>query len=77
MQDKQHTLMAACQVAGIGLAGLILPSALIDLAFDTDFLGILAQATLTAFACALMVALAIDPPQQLATSTKSFTLQFF
>ena len=60
MQDKQDTLMAACRVAGIGLAGLFLPSALIDLAFDADFLGILAQATLTAFACALMVAVWAD-----------------
>ena len=56
MQDRWHTLMAACQVAGISAAGLIVPCYLIDLAFDTDFLSILTQAMLAAFACALMVA---------------------
>jgi hypothetical protein len=48
--------MAACQVAGIGAAGLLLPSYLIDGAFDTDLLNIVAQAMLAAFACALMLA---------------------
>ena len=55
VQDKRETLMAACQVAGIGAAGLLLPCALIDMAFDTDFLTIAAQAMLAAFACALIV----------------------
>jgi hypothetical protein len=48
-------LMAACQVAGIGAGGLLLPCSLIDIAFDTDFLSIAAQAMLAAFACALML----------------------
>ena len=56
MQDRHETLVAACQVAGITAAGLILPCYLIDLAFDTGFLDILAQAMLAAFACALIVA---------------------
>jgi cell shape-determining protein MreD len=60
---KQDTLIAACQVAGISAAGLILPCYLIDLAFDTDFLSILAQAMLAAFACALMVAVWTDYQQ--------------
>ena len=37
MQIKRDTLMAVCQLAGIGAAGLILPCSLIDLKFDTDF----------------------------------------
>jgi hypothetical protein len=55
VQDGRETLTAACQVAGIGAAGLLVPSYLIDLAFDTDLLTILAQAMLAAFACALMI----------------------
>jgi hypothetical protein len=47
--------MAACQVAGISAAGLLLPCSLIDMAFDTDFLTIAAQTMLAAFACALML----------------------
>jgi hypothetical protein len=52
--------MAACQVAGIGAAGLMLPCYLIDLVFDTDVLSILTQAMLAAFACALMLAVWTD-----------------
>ena len=48
--------MTMCQVAGISAAGLFLPCSLIDLAFDTDFLSVLMQAMLAAFALALMVA---------------------
>jgi hypothetical protein len=55
VRDGRETLTAACQVAAIGAAGLLLPSYLIDLAFDTDLLTALAQAMLAAFACALMV----------------------
>jgi hypothetical protein len=47
-------------VAGIIAAGLLLPSYLIDLAFDTDLLTALAQAMLAAFACALMVTVRTD-----------------
>jgi hypothetical protein len=56
VQDKRDTLVAVCQLVAISLAGLLVPGALIDLAFDTDYLSILAQATLAAFACGLMVA---------------------
>ena len=52
--------MAACQVAGISAAGLLLPCALIDQAFDTEFLSIVAQAMLAAFACALILAVWTD-----------------
>jgi hypothetical protein len=55
VQDRRETLMAACQVAGISAAGLFLPCTLIDMTFDTDFLSIVAQAMLAAFACALML----------------------
>lgn len=55
MQDRRETLTAACQVAGIGAAGLLLPCYLIDMAFGTDLLTIAAQAMLAAFACALML----------------------
>ena len=48
--------MAVCQLAGISAAALILPCSLIDLKFDTDFLGILMQAMLAGVALALMVA---------------------
>lgn len=60
MQDRQDTLMAACQVAGISAGGLILPFYVIDLACDTDLLSILTQAMLAAFACALMLAVWTD-----------------
>lgn len=60
MQDRQDTLMAACQIAGISAAGLILPCYVIDLAFDTDLLSILTQAMLAAFACALKLAVWTD-----------------
>jgi hypothetical protein len=56
MEDRRGTFLAACQLAGMAAAGLLLPSALIDWAFGTDLLNILAQATLAAFACALIVA---------------------
>jgi hypothetical protein len=55
VQDKHGTLLAACQVAGISLGGLLLPGALIDLAFGTDLVSVLAQAMLAALACALLV----------------------
>ena len=55
VQGRRETLMAACQVAGISAAGLLLPCSLIDLAFDTDFLSIAAQTMLAAFACALVL----------------------
>jgi hypothetical protein len=57
VQGRWDAFMAACQLAGISAAGLIL---LIDLAFDTDFLSILAQAMLAAFACALIFAVWTD-----------------
>jgi hypothetical protein len=56
VQDRRERLRAACQVAGLCTAGLLVPGYLIDLAFDTDLLTILAQAMLAAFACALMIA---------------------
>ena len=56
MQDERETVAAACLVMALSLAGLLLPCAVIDLALDTDFLGVVAQAMLAAFACALMVA---------------------
>jgi hypothetical protein len=55
VQHRHETVVAACQVAGIGAAGLLLPCSLIDLVFDTDLLSIAAQAMLAAFACALML----------------------
>ena len=64
MQDRRETLTAACEVAGIGAAGLLVPSYLIDLAFDTDLLPILAQAMLAAFACALIVTVWNDQKDQ-------------
>ena len=57
---KRDTLMAVCQLAGIGAAALILPCSLIDLAFDTDFLNMLMQAALAGVALALMVAVWTD-----------------
>ena len=60
MPIKYETLMAVCQLAGISAAALILPCALIDLKFDTDFLGMLMQAMLGGVALALMVAVWTD-----------------
>ena len=57
MEETPDTLVAACQLAGLVAAALLLPSALIDHAFDTDFVSILLQVTLTAFAVALIVAI--------------------
>jgi hypothetical protein len=54
MEELRDTLGAACQVAGLVAAVLLLPSALIDLAFDTDIVGNLLQAALAAFAVALI-----------------------
>ncbi|HET7714849.1 MAG TPA: hypothetical protein VFK86_04415 [Bauldia sp.] len=42
------TLLIACEAAVVGGALLVLPSALIDLALGTVFLGLLAQALLVA-----------------------------
>jgi predicted lipid-binding transport protein (Tim44 family) len=55
VDESPHTLMAAGLVAGLVVAGLLLPSALMDLAFGTDFLSILSQAVLAAFAVALII----------------------
>jgi hypothetical protein len=55
--------MAACQVAGIAGAGLILPCYLADLAFDTDLLSILAHAALALVACAIIAAVWTDHDQ--------------
>ena len=60
MEIKRETLMAVCQLAGISAAALILPCSLIDLKFDTDFLGMLMQAMLAGLALALMVAIWTD-----------------
>jgi hypothetical protein len=60
VQDERDTLAAAFQLTGISLAGLLVPGALIDLAFDTDYLSILAQAALAAFACGLIVGVWTD-----------------
>ena len=60
VQIKRETLMAVCQLAGISAAALILPCSLIDLKFDTDFLGMLMQAMLAGVALALMVAVWTD-----------------
>ena len=56
MRIKRETLMAVCQLSGISAAALILPCSLIDLKFDTDFLGMLIQAMLAGAVLALMVA---------------------
>ena len=56
VQIKRETLVAVCQLAGISAAALILPCSLIDLKFDTDFLGMLMQAMLAGVALALIVA---------------------
>ena len=50
VQIKREMLMAACQLAGITAAALILPCSLIDLKFNTDFLGTLMQAMLAGVA---------------------------
>jgi len=60
VQIKRETLIAVCQLAGISAAALILPCALIDLKFDTDFLGMLMPAMLGSVALSLMVAVWTD-----------------
>jgi hypothetical protein len=56
VEIKRETLIAVCQLAGISAAALILPCSLIDLQFDTDFLGMLMQAMRAGVALALIVA---------------------
>jgi hypothetical protein len=56
VEIKRETLIAVCQLACISAAALILPCSLIDLQFDTDFLGMLMQAMLAGVALALIVA---------------------
>jgi hypothetical protein len=70
VQYRRETLTAACQVAGVGAAGLLLPSYVIDGAFDTDLLSIMSQAMLAAFACALILAVWTDHQEQLDTDGK-------
>ena len=60
---KRETLLGVCQLAGISAAALILPCSLIDLKFDTDFLGMLMQAVLAGVALALTVAPSGDTAQ--------------
>jgi len=57
MEKTPDTLVAACQVAGLVAAALLLPSALVDQAFETDFLSIMIQAALAAFTVALILAI--------------------
>lgn len=56
MPDIRETLGTASQLAGIVAAALVLPGALIDLEFGTEFLDVLSPAILAAFAVALMLA---------------------
>ena len=56
MSDRREMLSAGCQVAGIVAAGLLLPAALVDLAFDSDLVALLSQGMLAAFAIALIIA---------------------
>ena len=53
---KRETLMTVCQLAGISAAALILPCSLIDLKFDTGFLGMLMPAMLGSVALSLVIA---------------------
>ena len=56
MQEMPSTLiLAVCQVAGLVAAALLLPSAVLDLAFDTDISTMLLQAMLVVGAVALAV----------------------
>jgi hypothetical protein len=57
VEKPSSALVAAFQVAGLAAAALLLPAVLIDLALDTDFLSILSQGALAAFAIALIVAI--------------------
>ena len=60
MENGREMLTATCQVAGIAAAGLLVPAYVVDLAFGTDLLTILAQGMLAAFASALMVTVWTD-----------------
>jgi hypothetical protein len=56
----REILRAACQLAGIGAAGLLVPCYFIDRTFGTDIVTILMQAMLAAFGCALILAIWTD-----------------
>jgi len=60
VQIKRETLLAVCQLAGIGAATLILPCTLIDLKYHTDILSMLLQVMLMSVALALVVAFWTD-----------------
>lgn len=52
--ERPDSLLATCEVAALVAAALLLPAALIDLLFDTDFLTILSLAVLAVFAIAFI-----------------------
>jgi hypothetical protein len=56
VQEMPSTLMVVvCQLVALVAAALLLPSAVVDLAFDTDISTMLLQAMLVALAVALVV----------------------
>ena len=55
VDETPHALEAACQVAGLVAVGLLVLSALMDLAFGTDFLSFLPHAVLAALVVAFVV----------------------
>lgn len=57
LEEIPDTLVVACQLAGIVAALLLLPAAIVDMVFGTDFLSMLSHAVLAAFAASLIVAI--------------------
>ena len=55
VRDLVETALGAALVACFGLAALILPCALIDMAADTNLLGLVAPALLLAFSAAAIL----------------------
>ena len=55
MDETPDTLVAACQVAGLVAAALLLPSVLVDQVFGTDVLSVMLPTSLAAFAVGLIV----------------------
>jgi hypothetical protein len=58
MRDARQFLLLACEVLGIVAALLVLPCALIDVAFGTELVSFLSPGALLALACAAALTIA-------------------
>ena len=53
MRAGKQWILSVCEAVGVGDALLVLPCALIDIAFGTDLVSVLSPGALFALACAM------------------------